>query len=81
MQKNLNQKTLGFLRLPQIVGNPRANPPIPPLVPVGKSTWWLWVKQGKAPQPVKLAEHTTVWRLSDIEAFIESFNPACEKRG
>jgi hypothetical protein len=36
-----NQATLlpetGFLRLPNIIGNPKANPPIPPIIPVGKS--------------------------------------------
>ena len=26
----------GFLRLPQIIGNPKAKPPIPALIPVKK---------------------------------------------
>ena len=30
----------GFLRIRQIVGDPKANPPIAPLIPVSKSTWW-----------------------------------------
>lgn len=29
----------GYLRLPQIIGNPKTNPPIPALIPVSKSTW------------------------------------------
>ena len=29
----------GFLRLPQIVGDPKAYPPTPALIPVSKSTW------------------------------------------
>jgi hypothetical protein len=29
----------GFVRLRQIIGDPRAAPPIPPVIPVDKSTW------------------------------------------
>ena len=38
------------------------------LVPVGASTWWLWVSQGKAPQPIHLGERCTCWRYSDVIA-------------
>jgi hypothetical protein len=37
----------GFVRLRQIIGDPKADPPIPPLIPVGKSTWWEGVKSGR----------------------------------
>mgnify|MGYP000865219025 FL=1 len=60
-----------LLRISQIVGNPNADPPIPPLIPVAKSTWWLWVKAGKAPAPIKLSDRVTVWRASDVDAFME----------
>ena len=62
----------GYLRLRQIVGDPRAKPPIPPLIPIGKSTWWAGVKSGRFPKPVKLGPRTTAWRVEDIKAFIES---------
>ena len=62
----------GFLRLPQIVGNPKTKPPTPPIIPVCKSSWWAGVKSGKYPKPVKLGERTTVWRVEDIRALIES---------
>lgn len=62
----------GFLRLAQIIGNPKADPPIPPIVPVGKSSWWLGVRSGKYPKPVKLGPRTTAWRVEDIRALIES---------
>ena len=29
-----------FLRLPQIIGNRNAEPPIQPIIPVCKTTWW-----------------------------------------
>lgn len=60
----------GFLRLSQILGNPKTNPPIPPLVPISKSTWWLRVKSGEYPQPVKLGPKITVWRVEDIRSLI-----------
>jgi prophage regulatory protein len=62
----------GYLRLYQIIGNPKADPPIPPLIPVGKSTWWAGVKLGRYPQPVRtLGARITAWRVEDIRALIE----------
>jgi prophage regulatory protein len=62
---------IGFLRLPQIVGDPNADPPIPALIPVAKSTWWQGVKDGRFPQPVKLGPRTTAWRAEDIYEYID----------
>ena len=56
----------GFLRLPQIIGDPDADPSIPALIPVARSTWWQGVKDGRFPQPVKLGPRTTAWRAEDI---------------
>lgn len=50
-----------LLRLPQVID----------LLPVGRSTWWAWVKSGKAPAPLKISAGVTCWRKSDILAFIE----------
>ena len=61
----------GYLRLSQIVGSPKADPPIPPLIPISKSTWWAGVKDRRFPQPVKLSSRITVWRVEDILALIE----------
>lgn len=61
----------GFLRLSQIVGNPKANPPIPAIYPVSKSSWWAGVKEGRFPKSVKLGPRTTAWRVEDIRALIE----------
>jgi hypothetical protein len=66
-----NLPQTGYLRLPQIIGNPKAEPPIPPIIPVSKSTWWNWVKEGKAPQSIKLGQRVTVWRVEDIRAMVE----------
>ena len=61
----------GFLRLHQIIGNPNADPPIPALIPVSRSTWWAGVKDGRFPKSVKLGPRTTAWRVEDICALIE----------
>jgi len=60
----------GFLRIWQIIGNPKAEPPTPPLIPIGRTTFLNGVKSGKYPQPVKLGERTTAWRVEDIRALI-----------
>lgn len=62
----------GFLRLSQIIGNPKANPPIPPIIPVSKSTWWQGVKTGRYPQPVRtLGSRITAWSVESIRCLIE----------
>ena len=62
----------GYLRLAQIIGNAKAKPPIPPIIPVGKSTWWAGVKSGRFPQPVRpFGPGITVWRVEAIRELIE----------
>jgi prophage regulatory protein len=68
MQHHSLPKT-GYLRLAQIVGNKKAG--IPAIYPVSKSTWWQGVKSGRYPQPVKLSERCTAWRVEDVLALIE----------
>lgn len=70
---------IGFLRLPQIIGNPKATPPIPPLIPVSKTTWWLGVRTGRYPPPVKLGPHTTAWSVESIRRLIDEMNSKLEK--
>ena len=60
----------GFLRLKQIIGDPKANPPIPPIIPVKKTTWWNGVRDGRYPKPVKLGERITAWRVEQIRDLI-----------
>lgn len=61
----------GFLRDRQIVGDPKANPPIPAILPIGRSTWWAGVRSGRFPKPVKLGPRTTAWRASEIRDLVE----------
>lgn len=62
----------GFLRLSQIIGNSRSQPPLPPIIPVKKTCWWAGVKTGRFPKPVKLGPRVTAWRVEDIRDLIES---------
>lgn len=59
------------LRLKQIIGCFKSIPPIKPVIPVSKSTWWAGVKTGRFPRPIKLGPRTTVWRADDILKLIE----------
>jgi hypothetical protein len=64
----------GYIRLPQIIGDRKADPPTPAIIPVGKSSWWLGVKQGRFPRPVKLGPRTTAWRVEDIRRLIDEIS-------
>ena len=53
----------GFVRLPSILA----------VYPVGKSTWWQGVRDGRYPKPTKaLGQRITAWRAEDILALIEA---------
>lgn len=60
----------GFVRLSQIIGNPKLNPPVVGVIPVGKTCWWKGVKSGRFPQPVKVSERCTAWRAEEIHDLI-----------
>lgn len=63
--------SFSFVRLPQIILDSRSDPPVPAMIPVGRSTWWQWVRDDKAPAPVKLGPRTTAWWVVDILALVE----------
>jgi len=61
----------GYVRLPQIIGDKNAEPPIPAIIPVSRSTWWDGVRTGRYPAPVRtLGRRITAWRVEDIRALI-----------
>ena len=71
---NFTLPETGYIRIWHIIGDPKAEPPRPPIVPVSRSTWLSWVKEGKAPEPIKLSERTTAWRVEDIREFLRCMN-------
>lgn len=52
----------GFIRQSQLLG---------PMLPIGATTLWRWVRQGKFPKPVKLSERVTAWRAEDVRAWLD----------
>lgn len=61
----------GLLRLKQIIGDPRAEPPLPPIIPVSRSTWYQGIKDGRFPRPINLGGRSSFWRVEDIRALLE----------
>jgi len=57
-----NLPETGFLRINEVLK----------YYPVGKSTFWAGVKEGKFPKPVKLSPRCTAWRAEDIRQLINS---------
>jgi prophage regulatory protein len=39
---------------------------------LAKSAVWLWTKQGKLPQPIKLSARVTVWKQSELNEWIQN---------
>jgi predicted DNA-binding transcriptional regulator AlpA len=70
----------GFLRLWHIIGNPKAIPPIPAIIPVSRTTFLNGVKSGRYPQPVKtLGLRTTAWRVEDIRELVQTLGSQAQK--
>jgi prophage regulatory protein len=61
---------IGYLRLPQIIGDSKKG--IPALIPISKSAWWAGIKAGRYPAGVKLGPRTTAWTVESIRALISS---------
>ena len=74
MKQEINPR---FLRLKHIIGDKKAIPPIQPIIPVAKSTWWDGVKKGKYPKPYKIGNNTTGWRSDEIQALVDDL---CKNR-
>ena len=45
------------------------------LLGVSKSTVWMYAREGKLPKATKLSPRVSVWKVSDVIAFIESKDP------
>jgi prophage regulatory protein len=53
----------GFIRMKRLV---------PAIVPVGRSTLYEWIKQGRFPAPVKLGPKATGFRVEDVRTWLAS---------
>lgn len=70
----------GFLRLYQIIGAPKADPPVPAIIPVSKSGWYEGIKRGIYPRPTRLGPNSrcSFWRVEDILSLVEAGNGKAE---
>jgi len=48
---------------------------------LGESTFWRWAKEGRLPRGTRLSARATVWKVSDLEDFIEKQAAQQEKGG
>ncbi len=53
-----------YLRITQVIQK----------IGVGKSTIWLWSKEGKFPKPIKISTKVTVWEEEKIDEWIQLKN-------
>lgn len=65
-----SEKSLGLVRLRDIIGCRKHG--ITPIVPISASVWWKWVRESKAPQPIKIGG-STFWYRDEVYAFVESW--------
>ena len=60
-----------FLRLPKVLER----------LPMGKSTWWQGIRDGKYPRPIKLSKRTSAWLKGDIDALCDRLAEAGKSQG
>lgn len=61
----------GYLKLKSIIGDPKAEPPIPGIIPVCKSSWYAGVKSGRYPKSFKISKRCVAWKVEDIRRLVE----------
>jgi prophage regulatory protein len=63
----------GFLKLRQILGDAKANPPVPAIIPVCKASWYAGQKTGRYPKPVRIGDSRgTFYKVEAIRTLIAS---------
>lgn len=56
---------VGFIREVQLV---------PGIIPISPATLRRWVRSGRFPQPVKLSDRVTAWRVEDVRTWLDGFS-------
>jgi len=65
----LNHSNQDLLRLPQVLR----------IIPVSRSTWYLGVKRGAYPPPVKIGRRASGWRRRDVEKLAAHFTDSWDE--
>ncbi|MDA8260820.1 MAG: hypothetical protein M0Z99_35165 [Betaproteobacteria bacterium] len=60
------------IKLPQIIGDPKANPPLPGIFPASRTQLYRLIQQGRFPAPLKPFPgcRASYWRYGDVLAAI-----------
>ncbi|MBE0435643.1 MAG: AlpA family phage regulatory protein [Methylomicrobium sp.] len=45
---------------------------IPSIIPICPTSWYLGVKSGRYPAPVRLGPRSVAWRASDIKKLVQN---------
>jgi predicted DNA-binding transcriptional regulator AlpA len=53
-------------------------PEVLKVIPVGRSTWWAGVRDGRFPAPVRIPPRITAWRADDLIELLERWQRAGE---
>lgn len=59
-----------LIRLPEIIGNKKTGEK--GLLSIGATSWWMGVRSGRFPKPVKLGARTTAWRESEVMEIVRN---------
>ncbi len=51
------------------------------LLSIHPITVWHWARKGRLPKPIRLGPHTTVWRATDIAAWLEKMAESSTEAG
>lgn len=60
-----------LVRVRQIIGDAKSDPPLPAFLPVSRSKFYAMVRGGHLPPPVRLpGSSSSLWRLGEIRAAV-----------
>ncbi len=68
-----NNSSNSWLRLTDIIGDPKSDPPVPAMVPVSKSTIYRLVKARRFPAPIKPSPSISLWSNDAVKLALESW--------
>lgn len=70
--QNVSEGELALYRIWHILGDKKAKPPIKPLLPISRSSFYAGIKSGIYPAPVKYSKRMSFWRAKDINDLLNS---------
>lgn len=63
----------GYLRLAQIIGDKKSNPPIAGIFPVSRSHFYKGIQEGVYPKPTHVGR-TSLWKVDDIKNLLHQID-------